>query len=388
MRKALFVYTAKVFKAGDSYYSNNLPSSIWRDRYRKLFDQIVVYARQIDVKSCAEACSDYDGVDFRLTHLGVDKNELILKNKAIYDEIDALVREADFVIARMGFFGVLAARSARRHKKPYVCECAGSSWDDLWNYSISGKFAACWLQPQVKYEFFKAKRAVYVTNEYLQHEYPCKGDTIGISNVILPKHDVKVLEKRLERIKSKSEKEPYYLGTAAGIDVPYKGQRYVIEALKILRERGYYCIYKLAGNGNPDMLKSYARQFGVEEHVLFVGTLPHQKMHEYFDDLDIYVQPSLQEGLPRAMIEAMSRGLPAIGARTAGIPELVEKEWVCERKSVTDIVERVITLIENKEIQSKQAERNFKKSFEYEKDVLEARWFDFYSRAIADKRNK
>lgn len=378
MRKALFVYTAKVFKAGNSYYSNNLPDSIWRDRYRKLFDEVTVYARQIDVDECKEACSDFEGVKFSLTHLGVNKKELILRRHQIYKEIDALVKQADFVIARMGFFGVLAAKSARKNNKPYVCECAGSSWDDLWNYSISGKFAACWIQPQVKFEFRKAKYAVYVTNEYLQKEYPCKGRTVGISNVILQKHDDNILPKRIEKILGKDHNDPYNIGTAAGIDVPYKGQRYVIEALKTLARRGYNCVYHVAGNGDPSFLKNIAEELGVSERLEFTGTLPHQKMHEYFDKLDFYAQPSLQEGLPRAMIEAMARGLPSIGARTAGIPELVEPDWVCERKSVGDIVDRIIRLIDDKELQITQAERNFKKSFEYEKDVLEKRWFDFY----------
>ena len=380
--KALFVYTAKVFKAGSSHYSNNLPSSIWRDRYRKLFDEVTVYARQIDVATCSEACSDYEGVNFCLTHLGVNKKELILKRSEIYKEIEKLVLESDFIIARMGFFGVLAAKCARLNDKPYVCECAGSSWDDLWNYSLSGKLAALWLQPQVKYEFAKAKFAVYVTNEYLQNEYPCKGKTIGISNVILSKHEESVIHNRLKKIDNHTNDNPYVIGTAAAVDVPYKGQRFVINALKKLKEHGYYCLYKIAGNGNPDKLIEIAKENGVEEYIDFVGTLPHHEMPDYFDGLDIYIQPSLQEGLPRAMIEAMGRGLPAIGFKTAGIPELIEPIFVCRQKNISDIVEKIEKLIQNKELMKKTAERNFRKSFEYEKEILESKWLSFYTDAI------
>ena len=380
--KALFVYTAKVFTVGKNHYSNNLPSSIWKDRYRKLFSEVTVYARQIDVRSCNEASSDYNGVYFSLTHLGVDKKELILKRGIIYNEIDRLVKKADFVIARMGFFGVLAAQSARRNNKPYVCECAGSSWDDLWNYSLFGKFAALWLQPQVKYEFYKAKYAVYVTNEYLQKEYPCLGKTIGISNVILQKHDEGIIKRRIQYIKSKKASDTFVLGTAAAIDVPYKGQRYVIEALRILLDLGYNVEYRLAGNGSQDALLTVARQFNVEDKIVFVGTLPHYQMCDFFDGLDVYVQPSLQEGLPRAMIEAMGRGLPAIGFKTAGIPELIEPEYVCKKKSVSDIVNKIIMFINDKERVVSVAERNFEKSFEYEKEVLESRWLSFYKEAI------
>lgn len=385
--KALFVYTAKIFTVGDCHFSNNLPSSIWRDRYRRLFDEVTVYARQIDVNECREASSDYDRVYFHLTHLGVDKKELILKKNAIYKEIDELVRESDFVIARMGFFGVLAAKSARKNQKPYVCECAGSSWDDLWNYSLSGKFAALWLQPQVKYEFHKAKYAVYVTNQYLQNEYPCCGKTVGISNVVLAHHDNDVISKRESNIKTKQIGEPFILGTAAAVDVPYKGQRYVIRALKILSDKGYNVIYRLAGNGNTDILKKEARKWGVEDKVEFIGALPLNLMAQYYDDIDIYIQPSLQEGLPRAMIEAMGRGVPAIGFKTAGIPELIDPEWVCPQRSVNGLILRIEMLMNDQSRYIRVAQRNFLKSFEYEKDVLEERWYNFYKKAIEESRN-
>ena len=44
---------------------------------------------------------------------------------------------------------------------------------------------------------------------------------------------------------------------------------------------------------------------------------------KWLDGLDIYIQPSFQEGLPRALVEAMSRGLPALGSSVGGIPELL-----------------------------------------------------------------
>lgn len=378
---ALFVYTAKIFQVNGVHYTNNLPSRIWRDRYRKVFDKVTVYAREIVVDDCHEASSEYDGVQFCLTKYGVEKSELITQRSNIYREIYNLAKEADFIIARMGFFGVLAAKAARALGKPYVCEVVGSSWDDLWNYSYSGKFAACWLQPQVKYEVSKAQYAVYVTNKYLQNEYHCKGKTVGISNVILKKHDDMTLLKRLDHIMNKTE-NVYLLGTAAGIDVPYKGQRFVIDAIKILNSKGVKCEYLLAGNGDQNYLRSYAESIGVSDQVKFTGALPHEKMPEYFDKLDIYIQPSLQEGLPRAMIEAMARGLPAIGARTAGIPELIEERFVCRRKSVKDIVDRIIVLTNSRDMLASQAKRNFTKSFEYEKDVLEDRWLNFYLEAI------
>src|SRR5690606_15570335 len=114
------------------------------------------------------------------------------------------------------------------------------------------------------------------------------------------------------------------IGTTAAIDVKHKGQQYVIEALGELKKNGYTKFeYHLVGGGDPAYLKSIAKRHNIEENIHFLGTLPHNKVFEWLDNIDIYVQPSRQEGLPRALIEAMSRGLPAFGANTAGIPELL-----------------------------------------------------------------
>ena len=57
---------------------------------------------------------------------------------------------------------------------------------------------------------------------------------------------------------------------------------------------------------------------------MFNGVLPSgQPVLNWLDDIDIYVQPSFQEGLPRALVEAMSGGRPAFASTTGGIPELL-----------------------------------------------------------------
>ena len=382
--KALFAFTARIFECNQHFYTNTLPSSIWQNRYLKIFDEVIVYARKVKTDSCSEAMSDCPNVTFSLTELGTNKIDLILKNKMIYNEIEALVAQVDFVIARMGFFGVLAARCARKMGKPYVCEVVGSSWDDLWNYSFFGKIAACWLQPQVKYEVKKAKYAIYVTQKYLQKEYPCEGKSIGISNVALQNVSKEILEKRIERIKAFDLSKPFILGTAAALDVPYKGQRFVIRAMKRLKEEGYCCKYLLAGNGNRDVLLQEAEKNGVADDIIFLGAIPHDKMQSYYKSLDVFILPSLQEGLPRAVIEAMQCALPVIGFRTAGIPELIDEKYVCPQKSIKDLFNIIKWVIDHNEEQIKIAKRNFNKSYDFLEDFLNKKRIVFYQNAIRE----
>lgn len=66
------------------------------------------------------------------------------------------------------------------------------------------------------------------------------------------------------------------------------------------------------GAKENSFLKELAYKCGVSKRVIFCGGLASNQMPEYYDSLDIYLQPSKQEGLTRAVIEAMSQGCPII----------------------------------------------------------------------------
>ena len=85
----------------------------------------------------------------------------------------------------------------------------------------------------------------------------------------------------------------------------------------------------------------------------------------------------------------MSRGCIAVGAQTAGIPELIQKEYVVKRKSVSDIV-RVLMEISNSttDILKKIATENFNKTKEFQKDVLERKRAKYYAFVKAEIENR
>ena len=191
------------------------------------------------------------------------------------------------------------------------------------------------------------------------------------------------LKKRIRKINNKDKNEPTVLGTAAAIDVPYKGQAYVIEAISILNRAGYNFEYQVIGTGDKSRLESIASKFNVLDKVKFLGVLKQDKVFDWMDTLDIYIQPSDQEGLPRALIESMSRACPAIGSTTAGIPELLDKSAIFTRKKVDKLVE-VLKYMDNKNNQLKHAQRNYDEAIEYQRDIIYKRRNDFYDMVIEE----
>lgn len=101
-----------------------------------------------------------------------------------------------------------------------------------------------------------------------------------------------------------------------------KGHRTLIEAIARLKPR--FPLVHLVMVGGGDLLgelAALATQFGIENSVTFLGE--RQDIPECLAGMDIFVLPSLNEGMGRALIEAMAAGRPVIASRVGGIPAVV-----------------------------------------------------------------
>ena len=114
---------------------------------------------------------------------------------------------------------------------------------------------------------------------------------------------------------------------------PVKGHRYLIEAMRILKERGVACRLDVVGDGElHGRLKALVRQLGVDDRIQFTGHVPHEELLRTYADpgVAMVVLPSidlgnhLHEGIPVCLIEAMSYGVPVVSTNTGGIPEFLE----------------------------------------------------------------
>ena len=72
-----------------------------------------------------------------------------------------------------------------------------------------------------------------------------------------------------------------------------------------------------------DSLQKLADMLGIAQNVCFLGSIPHAEMESFFSGLDLFVLPSLTEGIPIAVLEAMACGLPVVATKVGGTPEVV-----------------------------------------------------------------
>ena len=94
-------------------------------------------------------------------------------------------------------------------------------------------------------------------------------------------------------------------------------------------------------------------------------------MNAWLDAVDLYVQPSRQEGLPRGTLEAMSRACPALGSTAGGLPELLEPECLHKPGDAAGLGALITRAAGDRDWQRRQAQRNFEVARRYTKPVLD-----------------
>ncbi len=101
-----------------------------------------------------------------------------------------------------------------------------------------------------------------------------------------------------------------------------KGIEFLLRAMPQIRERHPHALLVIAGAGSQEIpLRTLAESMGVSGSVRFLGPLT--QLREFYPMLDVYVLPSLWEGLPLCLLEAMSVGLPIIATSVGGVGRLL-----------------------------------------------------------------
>jgi colanic acid/amylovoran biosynthesis glycosyltransferase len=134
--------------------------------------------------------------------------------------------------------------------------------------------------------------------------------------------------------------------------VPYKGQRHLVEAARVLAAQGVAVRFRLIGDG-PDRAM-LAQECAEVPSVELVGRLPADQVAEELRRATMMVLPSVvlptgqMEGIPVALMEAMAMGRPVVSSRLSGIPELIihdETGLLCSPGDAHELAAAVSALI-------------------------------------------
>jgi len=105
--------------------------------------------------------------------------------------------------------------------------------------------------------------------------------------------------------------------------VPAKGLEYLLNALPYLNEEFKSIKLLIVGEGSlVEELKERAKKNNIFDNILFIGR--RRDIPEILASINIFVMPSIAEGLPNALLEAMAMGKPIVTTEVGGIPEIVK----------------------------------------------------------------
>lgn len=354
-------------------------------RYLKVFESVLIAARS------TVAGYDAVGENTRVDNNGVKvlplpyyigpyqylakKNKLA---KTLRNYIDSNP-DAAFLCRVPGTIGTAAAKYLLKKNRRYGAEVVGDPCDVFAPGSYNHPFRAVFQYSGIKNLKAVVKGAsasIYVTKESLQLRYPPANNVFSTyaSNVMLPP------EAFVEQAKT-LKKEPSYSIVAVGsLATMYKSPDIAIEAMAILKKRGLRVSLQWLGAGRyRSEMVEVAKQAGVSDIITFVGNVGSaDDVRSYLDAADIFVLPSRAEGLPRALVEAMARGLPCIGTEIGGIPELLNKQALLPVNNPSLLADKIVNFLTAPGRADTQAKRNLTEAQSYAFEILEARRMEFY----------
>ncbi|GIC31265.1 hypothetical protein SUT328_14610 [Streptococcus parasuis] len=365
--KVAFIFDTVLVENDSDFYGMTLNYDFFASRYLSMFDSMIVSTR---VVSSARAKGDVSGykivngpsVEVIPIRTYRDIPDAIRNRKKIIGELEEVIAKSDKVIIRMpSVLGMFATQICKKLKKDYLIELVACPWDGYINHTNPiGKLLAPIMYFKTKGVVSNAPNVLYVTNDFLQRRYPTNGKSCGCSDVVINEINDLDLQSRLNKINSLDFDKKIILGTVANVGMKYKGHRYVFEAIYELKKLGKNFEYRLIGNGDQTRLRTLVKKLGLEQEVIFLGSLPHKEVFEELKAIDVYIQPSLQEGLPRAVVEAMSLACPVIGSNAGGMPELISQSMIFEKRKVGQLINILKTM--NKETLVVESKNNFNKA--------------------------
>ena len=383
-------------------YSSYLTFERFWHRYLEVFDSVMIIARATEADQVPPGYQLVTANGVELTTLPNYHGpyqylaNLLRANRIIYRTL----RDEDAVILRVP--GNISTQVWRKFppEYPFGVEVVIDPWDAFAPSSIKSLgrpfFRWQWTR-NLKKQCQQAVGASYVTEHALQRRYPPSKDayTTYYSSIELDDRFVLLdASKRLASIQTipkrlAGDEPPVRLGFIGSFSQGYKLPDVHIKALARCATKGANVTLEMIGDGAllPKM-KRLARKLGVGDRVIFRGRLPGGKpIMDAIDNFDLFLNATAAEGLPRVVIEAMSRGCPCVASRVAGTPELLEESYLVPRHKVTALADTILRVLAKPKAMANAVERNIGIARNYCRDVLQPRRLAFYQ-ALRERTEK
>jgi glycosyltransferase involved in cell wall biosynthesis len=353
-------------------------SSYWQ-RYLDVFDTVQVVARVRPVEKASPGMQQVNNAQISFTALPyyVGPVEYLKKAKAVQQTAQSAFKPGDAVM----LYSASPICMALKHhldalQYPYGIYLIADPHDVFAPGAVlhpTRPFFRWWVPRQTRQLCREATVAGYITDYALQRRYPPAEAqfTNTFSMAELPEAAFVTVPRTYP-----AQTRPMTLVTVGAMDQLYKAQDVLIAAVAQCVNQ-YQLDLQLAFVGDGQhraALAAQAQNLGMGDRIKFYGQMTAgEEVRAVLDQSDLFMLPSRQEGLPRAMQEAMARALPCIGSTVGGIPELLSEEDLVPPDNLQTLADKIREVVTNPERLSQMSTRNLLKAQQYAEDKVRDR---------------
>lgn len=394
---ALIVLGTHFYKDSNNiYYSDRIIDYNYMKRYLEVFDNILVCGRVSNLGNCdknkllkvsGKNIKFIDIPDFR------GPKELIFKYSKIKKIIFEHYNEFECVLMRIPELVPLSLFNLFYKKKIIGVELVLSADKLIEKKGFIGDILRNIAKKVTKNICKKANGVAYVTDYILQKEYPSYSIINGESGKYFSTYysSLDLYEDDFEPQKWDKKNPPtkFKIVHTGYMDTKRKGQDILIKAVKKVIDKGYNVELVLIGDGKlKGEFMTLVNSLNINKYVTFAGLITNRKeLKKILHDSHIFVLPTVAEGLPRAIIEAMAMGLPCISSPVDGIPELLSNDYLVDQDDVNGYAYKIIELITDFDKMIEISNRNYEFSKKYSYSILKKKRTEFYCKLKNIKEN-
>lgn len=379
-------------KDGEVYTEVTGDSNFW-SRYLDVFENITVCARMHDADESFNPSKYLVASRKNVNFIGLPEFrgvKGVLKNYLNARKIiKKAIKESDCAILRAPSpISMIAYPIIKKSKKPFSVELMMNPYTAYSRQALhhpAQPLIQKYITKQTKNMCLTANGVSYVTEKVLQELYPCKAIleqnvnkeyfTASYSTITLKKEDFCYKD-----WKEKNKNDPIVLIHSGKMEDYRKGQTTFIKLIRKLIDNGYNVKGIMLGDGSKrSEFESLATDLNVRDIIDFKGWLSgFHLVKEQLRKADIFIFPTIGEGLPRSVIEAMANGLICISSPVDGVVELLDTEFLAKYDDVGGFYNIVKNLLDNKEELETISRENTNNALKYEETVLAKRRREFY----------
>ncbi len=366
---------------GQVWTRTTYPYAFW-ERYLRIFDEVKIVARAEPRISVDEQYQRVTGrtVHFHAVPYYLGPWQYLKVRKQVREAVRSAMGATDAILCRVG------SRLADdivpllwRTRRPYGLEVVGDPHEAFAPGAIKHPLRP-YLRRQatqsLKEQCARAAAVSYVTERTLQRRYPSLGGFVtGVSDIDLPASWFRDSPRVFRHLDQNRRPQLLFIGS---LEQMYKGQDVLLHAVAQVR-RKVPVELRIVGTGrHRQELEAMASSMSLQDCVHFTGELSSAAIQDELDAASLLVLPSRTEGLPRVVVEAMTRALPCIATNVGGIPELLDDEDLVAPGNANVLAAKIAEALGDATRLTRMSSRNLEKAQQFRPEVLEQRRTAFY----------